>query len=462
MKWILAFLFFGSTLLVHGQTGDKNIYDLYADQFKFLLKTRGVADRTIFSMLKTYEDNKITSNENFAKILKNLYRDNDGIGILFFVYDGTHLNRIFFKPGKVIAEERIMISKEKLQQMNNDLQYALQLKAKSADRSPQLRGVSVKNNQPSNKVTLAAITKEFNQLLIPKEFDESYKQLIIIPALNIGSFPFQLLKPYKDGSYLIEKCSFTVSSGLIDLIANRSKLLKELYEGEWRNGIYYTINGRENRNLDEHKEVNWNFLNPLFISNPVYPTDLEYNFPDLPGAKKEVEMARKFAEKSIVLEGSAAVKDSILKYWSNADLIYFATHGIADVKNPMDNSYLVLSGTDPKLTAREIMNLGTKGFRMPELVVLSACQTGLGANMDAGISGLARSFIIAGSNQVVMSLWNVDDDATAYLMNRFLYHLQQPHYFVPSEPLRLAILDTKTKYPNPIHWASFSVFGLSY
>lgn len=75
---------------------------------------------------------------------------------------------------------------------------------------------------------------------------------------------------------------------------------------------------------------------------------------------------------------------------------------------------------------------------------------------------MARSFIIGGSKQVIMSLWNVDDQATAFLMNRFLYHLQTPHQFMPSEPLHLAMLDTKAKYPNPIYWASFSVFGLSY
>lgn len=82
--------------------------------------------------------------------------------------------------------------------------------------------------------------------------------------------------------------------------------------------------------------------------------------------------------------------------------------------------------------------------RFPQLVILSACQTGLGKSMEAGITaGIARSFLIAGASQVVMSLWNVDDEATAYLMNRFVYHLQNENLFCPSEPLRLAELDTR-------------------
>jgi CHAT domain-containing protein len=57
---------------------------------------------------------------------------------------------------------------------------------------------------------------------------------------------------------------------------------------------------------------------------------------------------------------------------------------------------------------------------------------------------------------------NVDDEATAYLMNRFIYHLQNMNRFCPSEPLRLAQSDTRKKFKNPAQWASFSMFGVNY
>jgi CHAT domain-containing protein len=56
----------------------------------------------------------------------------------------------------------------------------------------------------------------------------------------------------------------------------------------------------------------------------------------------------------------------------------------------------------------------------------------------------------------------VDDEATAYLMSRFIYHMQQPHEFTPAEPLRLAELDTRAKWKDPRKWASFSMLGVVY
>jgi len=146
------------------------------------------------------------------------------------------------------------------------------------------------------------------------------------------------------------------------------------------------------------------------------------------------------------------------------EVAYFATHGISSPDNPKDNSYVVLSGNDPFLTSKQIMDLRLDtSYHMPELVVLSACQTALGKSMEAGVSGsLARSFILAGSKHVVTSLWSVDDEATAYMMSRFMYYLKQSHPFTPSEPLRLATIDTKKRFPKPAYWASFILLGIDY
>jgi len=151
-----------------------------------------------------------------------------------------------------------------------------------------------------------------------------------------------------------------------------------------------------------------------------------------------------------------------------ADVVYFATHAIASEINPMDNNFLVLSGdSDPFLTSRDIMKLrdtlytGQNNF--PQLVILSACQTGLGQSREAGVTGgLARSFLIAGASQVIMSLWSVNDASTSFLMNRFIFHLEQNNINSPSEVLRLAELDTRKKFPNPVDWASFSMYGVNF
>jgi len=128
----------------------------------------------------------------------------------------------------------------------------------------------------------------------------------------------------------------------------------------------------------------------------------------------------------------------------------------------LDSCFLVLGGEkNAFFTNREILKYFDSTTNM-DLVILSACQTGLGKSMDAGIIGLSRAFQIAGANHVVMSLWNVDDEATAFLMQRFIMYIQVSNIFFPAEPLRKAILSTKEKYPDPSKWASFAVFGVPY
>lgn len=70
---------------------------------------------------------------------------------------------------------------------------------------------------------------------------------------------------------------------------------------------------------------------------------------------------------------------------------------------------------------------------------------------------LGRTMQVAGVPRVVMSLWNVSDEATVDLMKSFISHLQGD---VPAEALRQAMLETRKTHPNPAHWAAFVYFGL--
>jgi CHAT domain-containing protein len=200
------------------------------------------------------------------------------------------------------------------------------------------------------------------------------------------------------------------------------------------------------------RDLGWEFSNPLFISNPEYPVNTEYFFPDLPGAEKEINNALPYANRYTLLKGKQVIKDTVLKYLNGSDLAYFATHGVADIKDPMAKSYLVLSGADPFFTSMEIQDLRLdSNYHAPEMIILSACQTGLGKAMEAGLAGsLARSFILSGSSFVIESLWNVDDNATAFLMNRFMFYCSEKTQHFPAGALRLAILDTKSKFPSPL------------
>ena len=117
----------------------------------------------------------------------------------------------------------------------------------------------------------------------------------------------------------------------------------------------------------------------------------------------------------------------------------------------MEKSFLALS--DGRLTPRAIQSLR---YRSAPVVVLSACQSGLGRAVDAGIMGLARAFQVKGASNTIMSLWNVDDEATMYLMGIFYSNLAERG---PGEALRLAVLDARRRYPEPAKWAAFLTFG---
>jgi len=141
--------------------------------------------------------------------------------------------------------------------------------------------------------------------------------------------------------------------------------------------------------------------------------------------------------------------------------IHFATHGITDDQNP-ENSCLVLSRgastpEDGYLRASEISNMALQA----DLVVLSACQTGLGRMIRGeGMIGLSRSFMYAGAYSLMASLWNVSDNSTSILMNRFYTNLIKEG-LNKAEALREARLSMikDGEFAHPFYWAPFILTG---
>jgi CHAT domain-containing protein len=143
--------------------------------------------------------------------------------------------------------------------------------------------------------------------------------------------------------------------------------------------------------------------------------------------------------------------------------VHFATHGYIDSEHP-DLSAIVLSLVDAEgkpqdgfLRANEIYNL-----RLPaELVVLSACETGLGKEIKGeGLVGLTQGFMYAGARRVVVSLWNVNDKATAELMARF-YRGMLREQKTPAAALRAAQIEMsrQRQWQSPYYWAAFTLQG---
>ncbi len=284
-------------------------------------------------------------------------------------------------------------------------------------------------------------------------------------------------------------------------------------------GIYHLINMSTLKNpeteeylLDEMELINVtstaqignesdakNFSNAVLLGRPAYSSisaevnleDLQSrsfsrnfrnaNISDLPGTEDEViSIGTELQGKGVEVEellGFKATEDRLYELQS-PDVLHIATHGFWSgtenatpgfrMFNAMMNSGLLMAGVvdyyssdvltdanDGILTAYEAQNLNLEGT---DLVVLSACETGLG-DFDAGegVYGLQRAFRAAGAKSIITTLWKIDDQATKDFMIAFYQQILLKKD--RQEAFREAQLEMKQKYESPYYWGAFVLTG---
>jgi CHAT domain-containing protein len=164
------------------------------------------------------------------------------------------------------------------------------------------------------------------------------------------------------------------------------------------------------------------------------------------------------------LDFAANLSNATSSDLSQYRIVHFATHGFLNSRHP-ELSGIVLSLVDEKgqerngfLRAHEIYEL-----KLPaELVVLSGCRTGLGKDIRGeGLIGLTRAFMHAGAARVLVSLWDVNDQATAELFTRFYTRLLGPEKVSPAAALRAAQVSMARdkRWSSPYFWAGFTLQG---
>jgi len=198
----------------------------------------------------------------------------------------------------------------------------------------------------------------------------------------------------------------------------------------------------------------------------------------LPATQEEVDQLSKTFQSAgwqvRELTGDMALKEAVLRQQAPR-VLHLATHGFFILSNsnialdPLLRSGIFLAGAgrtlagspppagleNGVLTSYEAAQLNLQGS---ELVVLSACETGLGTLQRGDeITGLTRTFLTAGADTVLASLWKVSDESTAVLMQQFYRGLA--HGLKPAAALREAALAVRAKYPHPFYWAAFVVTG---
>lgn len=221
------------------------------------------------------------------------------------------------------------------------------------------------------------------------------------------------------------------------------------------------------------------------LGGPSFYTSGTGSVSPLPGSVSEVQDLEKILKskgwKVSQLVGAEASESKLRT--SSSTVVHLATHGFFGMKglnedamsstfvNPsllktglvlaeggalIDSKESVMS-SDGVLTSYEAMDLNYDGT---ELVVLSACNTGVGDwTMGEGVFGLQRSFLAAGADNVMMSLFKVPDAATAELMN--LFYADWIKTGDKHHALKYAKIQLRKKYPHPFYWGSFVLVGAS-
>lgn len=176
----------------------------------------------------------------------------------------------------------------------------------------------------------------------------------------------------------------------------------------------------------------------------------------LPWAEREVRaLGERYPASSTVLVRADASESRVKQQAGQAGLLHFAVHGELNETDPMASALLLEpgNGEDGRLEVREILSTELSA----RLVVLSACETGLG-KLSRGdeLVGLQRAFLYAGTPAVVTTLWKVDDRSSFLLMRRFYQELEAKG---PAQALRAAQQSLMVDYPHPFAWAGYELTG---
>ena len=278
--------------------------------------------------------------------------------------------------------------------------------------------------------------------------------------INLEAIPI----PNRDGSYIIDQANIVLVNNTKDIYFNK-------------------IRTRTKSSNNSATMVG----NPLFYTRK----DVEQSFPSLPGTEVEIsELRTLLTAKGWQASGFTTTEatEEQIKSINNPKIFHIATHGfyaptvernLADEMTETDNSLSenpllksglllkgggdILSRNDRNynsdngiLTAYEAMNLNLDNT---DLVVLSACETGLGQIASGeGVYGLQRAFLMAGAKTLIMSMFKVDDEATQKLIINFYDKWLTTGNLRQS--FKDAKLDLRREYPDPLFWGSFMMIGL--
>lgn len=373
------------------------------------------------------------------------------------------------KSDGTVDSKRIAATSEQLSKLIRATSYEEEPRSQSdtltAQANPQTQALARSNTRGSPTIRLrgggelvVSSKKEpawrelYKLLILPvqESLPSRGSHLTIVPHGPLFRLSFAALQDAK-GRYLVEDyaLNYAPSLGVLRLTGERKQRLGQ-------------------------REPNY-----LIVADPRIAANLsqESGLPPLPGAREEARNLVRLLPhgETTLLMGRAASKNALLEQTAGRTVLHLATHAIVRDDQPFD-SFLALSAgdksppADGRLTVQEIYGMDLQ----TDLVVLSACRTGLGKLSGDGIAGLTRAFFYGGTPSVMATLWDVADEPTSVLISDFYKALQKDPD--KSRALRFAqlrlmrqlragrvkvntSLGSLTLSEDPVFWAGFVLQG---
>lgn len=245
-----------------------------------------------------------------------------------------------------------------------------------------------------------------------------HKRLLIIPSGLLHYLPFGVLAAPESGPLLVESHHVVVLPSATALQFSREKPRKER-----KTAVVFALGN---------------------VSSP--------GFQALPGTLAEARAIRQAMPGAQLVLERQFTRALVEKLSASRDIVHFATHGFLDSRRPLQSGVTTADGT---LAIADVFNLRLNA----NLVILSACQTGLGKLLRGDeVVGLTRAFMYAGTPSVLSTLWSVADASTARFITLFYQALRKPGAD-KGGAMQTAQLALMKAYPHPYYWAPFQLLG---
>lgn len=483
----------------------ENVYNYHISTKALLLNSsRKVKDQILKSgdedlilKYKTWQDLKGYIAQLYTYSEDELAEENINLDSL--VLETEYLEKELYKTSNIFKEasDDNKITYKIINQRLSESEIALEVvrinnyKYLVEDTTIQYIGLILKQNSKPDLVVFE------NGNMMENQYSSEY-QKAVHSGKSMGKFFDYYWKPLHEKTETIETIYASIDGIYNQVNINTILLPDGKYILDEKN-VLYVSNTKDVISLKQKEQQNKKLENKsaFLVGFPDYQLDLpdEYAYvAPLPGTKVEIDNIKNLLEAKnweiTVLTGEEASEENIKKV-NNPYVFHIATHGffleeaatsstdsrafgiepMRAAENPLLRSGILLAGADKTvlemnttsseetddgiLNAFEAMILN---LDETEMVILSACQTGLGEiKTGEGVYGLQRSFQIAGASSVLTSLWEVSDDGTQDLMSAFYkYWLESGDKY---EAFRKAQLDIKEKYLYPYYWGAFVLVG---